>query len=274
MSALRLALYQGPGRAGSKEAALAHLESLAQAAASKGAGMLLCPEMFLTGYAIGAEAVRVLAEPAAGPSAAAAAAIAGRYRLALCYGYPEAATGGVFNAAILIGPDGNRLANYRKTHLFGEVDRSQFSPGPDSFPIALLGGLKIGLLICYDAEFPETVRRLALAGADLVAVPTALMEPYDIVPDKVMPARAYESQVFLAYANRSGVEPPFTYIGHSLIAGPDGAVLAQGGREEEMLIADLDPALVVAARRREGLLSDRRPELYGPLLDPKPESKS
>ena len=262
---LRIALYQGPGRWQDKAAALAQLEALAAAAAGRGAGLLVCPEMFLTGYNIGPEAAARLAEPAEGPCAQAAGAIARAHRIALCFGFPEAAAGAMFNAAALIGPDGRSLATYRKTHLFGAVDRAMFAAGGEGVVLAPLFGLCVGMLICYDVEFPETVRALALAGADLVLVPTAAMRPYEVVARALIPARAYENQIFCAYANRSGAEPPFDYFGESVVAGPDGAALTRAGAGEEMLFADLDPTLLAAVRARDPMLADRRPALYQAL---------
>jgi len=171
----------------------------------------------------------------------------------------------VANAAMLIGPDGEILLNYRKTHLFGDLDRGMFKqPGTD-FPVAELNGTKIGVLICYDIEFPEPARRLALAGADIILIPTAVMEPYDQVARHVIPARAYENQVYIAYANHSGAENGLGYIGLSSICGPDGAVLAMAGGGEEMLFAETDAAHHAAVRKADPLFKDRRPELYGPL---------
>jgi predicted amidohydrolase len=273
---LRLAVAQGPGTPGTPSANLAWLERAARAAAGRGAGLLLCPEMFLTGYDIGAEAVRRLAEPVDGPASQAAAEIAREAGIAIAYGYPEAADDGlVYNAAQLLDRTGRRLANHRKSHLFGEFDRSAYAPGDGTPAVAELDGLKIGLLICYDVEFPENVRLLALQGVDLVLVPTALMEPYRFIAQALVPTRAYENQVFLAYANRCGQEGTLTYLGASCIAGPDGSELARAGTGEELILADLDPAALMASRRLNTYLADRRPELYaglarGPDADGRP----
>jgi len=133
------------------------------------------------------------------------------------------------------------------------------------FPVTTLLGQKIGLLICYDIEFPEPARRLALAGADILLVPTAQMAPYTQVAKHVIPARAYENQVYLAYANHSGTDDGLDYVGLSSICGPDGAVLAAAGKSEELLYATVDTAHHKAVRKADPLLADRRPELYAPL---------
>jgi predicted amidohydrolase len=266
---MRIAVYQGPPVSGTVAENLERLAARAPEAAACGASLLVCPEMFLTGYAIGAEAARRLAEPADGPSAQRAAAIAREAGVALLYGYPELAEGGgVHNAALLVDRDGRRLMSYRKSHLFGDLDRGMFVPGGEPPAPAELDGLKVGVLICYDVEFPENVRRWALAGADLVAVPTALMAPYDFVARCTVAARAHENQIFLAYANRCGREGELDYLGQSCIIAPDGGELARAGRGEELLTADLDRDRARASRAINTYLADRRPELYRPLTEP------
>jgi predicted amidohydrolase len=224
--------------------------------------------MFLSGYNIGAEQASRLAEVADGPALARVAAIARDRSIALLVGYPERGEGNaIYNAARLIGRDGRSLANYRKCHLFGDLDRGMFRAGDGPFALVELDGIRLSLLICYDAEFPESVRLLALAGADLVAVPTALMDPFEAVGRVLIPARAVENQVFLAYANRCGREGDLSYCGLSCVVGPDGACLAQAGRAEQLILADLDLARLSASRLANTYLADRRPELYRPLVD-------
>lgn len=266
---MRVAVFQGPGESGSPAENLARLERAAAEAVVRGARLLVCPEMFLTGYNIGAEAVRRLAEPQDGPSAERAAEIARGLGIALCYGYPEAGPDGrVHNAALLLGHDGRKLANHRKTHLYGEIDRAAFAPGEAGAPtLAEVEGTRVGLLICYDVEFPENARLVALGGADLLLVPTALMAPYDFIPRSLVSTRAYENQLFLVYANRCGREGELEYLGQSCIVGPDGADLARAGTGEELIVADLDPELLRRSRRLNTYLADRRPEAYGGLAD-------
>ena len=264
---MRIACFQGPEFADTPSGNLARLKRVAKDARAGGADLLVCPELFLTGYALGAEAIGRVAEPLDGPSVAEASRIAADIGIALIFGLPERAAGGqIFNTAVAIGPDGALLGSYHKTHLFGEVDRKQFSRGEDGPRIFEIAGLKAALLICYDVEFPENVRSLALRGANLVIVPTAVMQPFDVVAKVVVPARAYENQIFLAYANRCGSEDPFDYCGLSCVVGPDGSDLARAGRGEELIFADLDPDELVRSRRLNPYLEDRRPELYGQVV--------
>ncbi|MET7477561.1 carbon-nitrogen hydrolase family protein [Streptomyces sp. NPDC005648] len=267
---MRTALLQSSGRPGSVGENLKVLDAAAGRAAAAGAALLAAPEMFLTGYAIGDDIGR-LAEPADGDSADAIADIAARHGLAIAYGYPERdggsdGTGGtVFNSAQLISAQGDRLANYRKTHLFGRFERDHFTPGGQPVVQAELDGLTVGLMICYDVEFPENVRAHALAGTDLLVVPTAQMHPFQFVAEAMIPVRAFENQMYVAYVNRVGQEGEFDFVGLSALAGPDGVARTRAGRGEELVLADVDPAFLAASREANPYLRDRRPGLYGSL---------
>ncbi|MCT9079089.1 carbon-nitrogen hydrolase family protein [Streptomyces fulvoviolaceus] len=262
---MRTALLQSSGRPGSVAANLKVLDEAAGRAAAAGAGLLAAPEMFLTGYAIGDDIGR-LAEPADGDSADAIAEIATRHGVAIAYGYPERDSGQVFNSAQLISADGTRLANYRKTHLFGCFERDHFTPGEQPVVQAELNGLRVGLMICYDVEFPENVRAHALAGTDLLIVPTAQMHPFQFVAESMIPVRAFENQMYVAYVNRVGQEGEFDFVGLSALAGPDGVARARAGRGEELVFADADPVSLAASREANPYLQDRRPGLYGSLV--------
>ncbi|MEU0971004.1 carbon-nitrogen hydrolase family protein [Streptomyces sp. NPDC005917] len=262
---MRTALLQSSGRPGSTVENLKVLDEAAGRAAAAGAALLVAPEMFLTGYAIGDDIAR-LAEPADGDCADAVAELAHRHGLAIAYGYPERAGDAVHNSAQLISADGTRLANYRKTHLFGGFERDHFAPGEQPVVQAELNGLTVGIMICYDVEFPELVRAHALAGTDLLLVPTANMHPFQLVAESLVPVRAWENQMYVAYVNRAGQEGDFDFFGLSALAGPDGVARARAGRGEELVLADLDPALLAASREANPYLKDRRPGLYGSLV--------
>ncbi len=259
-------MFQGPNDSGDGARNLDLLAQTARQAAAAGARLLVCAEMFLTGYNIGPAAARMLAEPVDGPAARRAAEIARETGIGLIYGYPErGADGHVYNAALFLGSDGTRLANYRKCHLFGALDRAMFMPGEHPVVTAEFEGMRIGLLICYDVEFPEAVRLLAESGVDLVIVPTAQMDEFTYVAERMIGVRAFENQVFVAYANRSGVEGELRYCGQSTVAGPDGRDLARAGVEPGLILAEIDPARLAPSRAANTYLVDRRPELYGPL---------
>ncbi|MER5472888.1 carbon-nitrogen hydrolase family protein [Streptomyces sp. NPDC002685] len=275
---MRTALLQSSGRPGSIVENLKVLDEAAGRAVAAGAGLIVTSEMFLTGYAIGDDIAR-LAEPADGDSADAVAEIATRHGVAVAYGYPEREAGrgededspadggaNVFNSVQLISADGARLANYRKTHLFGCFEHDHFTPGDQIVVQAELDGLRVGLMICYDVEFPENVRAHALAGTDLLLVPTAQMHPFQFVAESVVPVRAFENQMYIAYVNRTGPEGEFEFVGLSTLASPDGVARARAGRGEELVLADADPVLLAASREANPYLKDRRPGLYGSLV--------
>lgn len=240
MNDLTLALWQTP-YAPTVAEALQRLDETAAKARAQGADLLVCPEMGLTGYAIGAERVAALAEPADGPMARAVARTARRHRIAIAYGYPEQHPDGgrPFNATQCIAANGRRIGQHRKTHLFGEMDRAQFSAGDrPSRPFAWRGW-RLGLLICYDVEFPDTVRALAQQGLDALLVPTANMREFDEVPLQMVPARASDNSIAVAYANACGREPGLHYGGLSTVTDPGGALLARAGRRAGLLVATL-----------------------------------
>ncbi|MFG3128481.1 carbon-nitrogen hydrolase family protein [Streptomyces tendae] len=261
---MRTALLQSSGRPGSTAENLKVLDEAAGRAAAAGAALLVTSELFLTGYAIGDD-IGVLAEPADGDAADAVAEITGRHGLAIAYGYPERAGERVHNSVQLISADGARLAGYRKTHLFGCFERDHFTPGEQPVVQAELNGVTVGLMICYDVEFPENVRAHALAGTDLLLVPTAQMHPFQFVAESVVPVRAFENQMYVAYVNRVGHEGEFEFVGLSTLAGPDGIARARAGHAEELVLADVDPAFLAASREANPYLRDRRPGLYGAL---------
>ncbi|RLL65717.1 carbon-nitrogen hydrolase family protein [Streptomyces sp. Z26] len=263
MPPLRIALSQGPvGVPATVDAGLDALDRAARRAAAAGARLLVTPELSLTGYALGDRPAE-RAEPADGPSAQAVARVAAAHGVAVAYGYPERAGDRLHNSVRLVGPDGAPLADYRKTHLYGGWETAHFTPGDTLVVQADLDGVRLGLLVCYDVEFPEPVRAHALAGTQVLLVPTALMRPYERVARTVVPTRAWESQLYVAYANRCGTEGEFAFTGLSCLAAPDGTVPARAGDGADLLVADVDLGLLAASRAENTYLADRRPELYG-----------
>ena len=245
-------------------ASLARLEREARAAAAQGAALLVVPEASLTGYNIAPADARAVAEPADGAMLARVAAIARECGIALLCGYVERTGETLANCAHLVDRHGETLVRYRKTHLWGELDASLFVAGEALAPVVELDGWRVGLLVCYDVEFPETVRRLALEGAELVLVPTALMHPFTFVADHVTRVRAAENGVFLAYANYCGEENGLRYAGRSVVVAPDGEELARAGETPVRLHARLERERLALARDALPYLRDRRAALYGP----------
>ncbi len=224
------------------------IERLAQVVAGTDADLVLCPELFLSGYAVG-EALRAEAEAVDGHSVRRIAEIARRHRKAIVYGFPELSGNSLFNSALAIGPGGALLAHHRKLAIPPGFELDYFTPG-SGLTLFELGGMKLGLLICYDSEFPEAVRATAEAGAQAILVPTALGAQWAVVAEKVIPARAFENGVYMLYANHGGTEGAVRFLGASCIVGPDGRDLARARSDETVIAADLDTQAVAKAQAR------------------------
>lgn len=245
--------------------ALDALEQIAERARANGADLMLTPEMTLGGYNIGAEQSQTLAA-SEHSFITALKTIAETHKIALVVGLAFAGPDRPYNGVIVLDANGEEQQRYHKTHLYGEVDRSQFTAGSALSGVFDMGGWRIGLAICYDIEFPEVARALAVQGADIILVPTANMIPFDSVATRLVPSRAEENAVYLAYANYIGREGAFTYGGLSCICGPDGNDLARAPQAApDLLFATLDHAALAARRALQSHLTDRRPTLYDPL---------
>ncbi|MFT3866025.1 MAG: carbon-nitrogen hydrolase family protein [Solirubrobacterales bacterium] len=250
---------------------LAAAEALVRAAAADGAELVALPEKWNL-LATGEELVAG-AEPLDGPSLTAARSWARELGIHLLAGSISERSGEgekPFNASVLIGPDGEDLALYRKIHMF-DVDAGGVSyresaheqPG-EEIVTAPVEGIDVGLTICYDLRFPELHRILAIRGARLLTVPAAFTaatgrDHWEVL----LRARAIENAVFVLAAGQVGTAPPhFDCYGRSMIVDPWGVVLATAPDEECFVAADLD--LAVQERVRESLpaLANRRPRAY------------
>lgn len=255
----RIAALQTQAVAGSVDANLARIESGAREAARQGAALLVAPELAIPGYGAG-PAMAALAEAPDGPSWRRLAALSRQTGVAIVAGFAERADAAVYNSALFV--DGDRPPGvYRKSHLYGPYERGLFAAEAPSAPVFDHAGLRFGLLICYDVEFPENVRRLALAGAQAVLVPTALpsSDHAGFIARRMIPVRAFENQVFVAYVDHCGGDGRFSYAGLSGIAAPDGAMIASAGAEgEALLVADLDHGAYRRSVENNPYLADLR----------------
>ena len=238
-----------------------------------GASLAIFPECATTGYCFDSiEEALTVAETVPGPTTAALEGIARRLGLHLVVGMLERAEGNLYNVAVLIGP-GGLIGSYRKIHLpFLGVDRFT-AHGKGGFRVYDTSLANIGVNICYDCSFPESARVMMLAGADLIALPTNWPESGGCaVPDFVVPTRALENKVYYAAINRVGVERGVRFIGRSSIVDPYGKALVAADDTEQMLIAEINPALArdkhiirVPGEHEIHRLKDRQPDQYGPL---------
>ncbi len=270
---MRVAVAQMEPRLAEKERNLdTALERLEEAAAA-GAQLLVLPECAIPGYMFdSADEALPYAEEIPGPTTEAFERECARLGVHAITGLLERDGDTLYNAAILVGPDG-LIGSYRKTHLpFLGVDRF-VTPG-DELKVFDTALGRIGLIICYDLRFPEVTRTLALQGADMVALPTNFPMAAKLQCDVIAPARAAENRIYLLVANRVGKERWGEFCGWSQIVDPYGTRLAEAGETEEaLLVADVelekarDKDYVVPGEYELYLFGHRRPELYGALVE-------
>jgi predicted amidohydrolase len=296
---IRLALLQNEaGESGNRKAIdinLKKLETAVKQAKQFNAHILSTAEMFLTGYAVTPEIVKEFAETQNGPSLQKTAQMAKKNEIAILLCYPEKATVAgsthYYDAMALFDKNGTLLRNYRKTHLWGPYERENFSFGyvfpeeGEAYTVVKVNEFPIGLLNCYEAEFPELSRIYALKGANLVIIPTAADEytvsqggqkthmPYPDISKTLIPSNAYQNIYFQAYNNRYGIETyngkkNGKYLGNSVIADPHGKLLVAAPHDKEcVLIADCIPADYGPTHpQNTNYIKNRRPELYSELI--------
>jgi 5-aminopentanamidase len=237
---LIVSIMQASAKTVSPDVRLKQLKKSLQEASHIGADLLVCPELFLSGY-ISAERSKQLAEPVDGPFANAASALALRYGIAVAYGYPERDDQNIYNSMLVFGSDGKKLANYQKSCFPPGFDATCFVPGTLD-ALFTLKGILCGCLICYDVEFPENVRRLAMKGSELVIVPTALLDRWTFVAESLVPTRAFENGVSIVYANFAA-DSEDAYAGLSRCVDPLGQNIALAGHQAGLITASLTPVV-------------------------------
>jgi len=256
---------------------------LVEEAAAAGAQIVCLPELFHAIYFCTDPSPTYFAwaEPIPGPTTDRIGEAARRTRTVIVAPVFERTIAGEFyNAAAILGPDGSLLGTYRKTHIPvmarpkgdapGGNEKFFFKPGNLGYPVfATPFGLRVGILICYDRHFPEAARALALGGADVVFVPTATAGSTKSVWELELRAHASMNVYYVCGVNRVGVDgggSTRNHFGCSLVADPKGEVIARAeDKGEEIVLADVDPALVESQRIYWGFYRDRRPDLYGAL---------
>ncbi len=237
-----------------------------------GARLIVFPECILTGYSFESRAeAQTHAEPLPGPATRALADDCRRLNVWTIVGLLERESDRLFNACALIGPAGF-VAGYRKIHLpcMG-IDRFA-TPGDRPFAVHDLGGLRVGMNICYDGSFPESARVLTLLGADLIVLPTNWTDGARAAFN-LPEARALENHVYYLAVNRSGDERGFHFVGRSRLIDYRGEVVAQAGEADTIIYGEIEPekarqkrVVVVPGRHEVDRVGDRRPEMYGPLV--------
>jgi (R)-amidase len=218
--------------------------------------LIVFPETTLSGFPT-RENVADLAETLDGPSLTRVRDAARAAGVGVAVGLAERDGSRFFNTTVLIDDQGEIALRYRKTHLWAS-DVGVFEPG-DRFEVCTYRGTTLGLLICYDIEFPEPARALASLGADLLVVTNGNMDPFGPVHRRAIIARTMENQVFGALVNRIGAgDEGLTFPGESALVDPLGEVLCDALQAEAVLGAELDPIRLEGAREHYRYLGDAR----------------
>jgi N-carbamoylputrescine amidase len=286
MTQLTVAALQLALGASDAQTNIAAVSALVEQAAGQGAQVVLPPELFAGPYfcTVEDEALFALANPLAeDPSVKAMQALARSLKIAIPTSFFEREGHHYYNTLAMIGPDGEIMGTYRKSHIPdgpGYEEKYYFRPGNTGFKVWDVFGTRIGIGVCWDQWYPECARAMALMGAEVLFYPTAIgSEPYDPGLDtsrvwrRAMIGHAVSNCMPVIAANRIGSEsvggtPPQRFYGHSFIADQWGDFLAEYGAEETgVLTATLD--LAEAARHRAGMgfFRDRRPQLYTRLAE-------
>lgn len=233
------------------------------------ADLLVLPELFNTGYLFTSkdEANSLSEQIPQGRTTQMLCDTAKEKGIFIAGGLAEKSGDRIFNSAVLVSPDGY-IGRYRKMHLFLE-EKLWFNPGDEGFRVYDTGVCKLGMMICFDWFFPESMRVLSLMGADIICHPSNLVMPFC---QDAMKTRCLENHVFAITANRIGTESrgekSLHFTGGSQVTGPDGRVLCRAGENsEETRTAEID---VMVARDKKvniynNLFADRRPEFYRDL---------
>ncbi|WOO40300.1 nitrilase-related carbon-nitrogen hydrolase [Rubellicoccus peritrichatus] len=289
---LRVAIYQaqadwGEGAAGKN---IQRLELAVQKAKAYGTQLLLFPELYLQGYTHDPESAKETSETCDGPSITRCREVACDNNIGLVVPYGERVDkadgkSAFYDSIAVIGENGDLFDSYRKTHLYGQQERDNWDVGDSDFPVHRFFDFPVGVINCYECEFPELVRILALKGAKLIVGPTAADTYYRLpsgdrsrvpYPDtaKIMfPGHAYANNLFFAYANRCGYEERdgdvWHYRGNSAVYGPHGDEIVRAQNEQDtLLVTDCVPCFYGMTHPAPDYfyLKDRRPELYQQLV--------
>lgn len=240
------------------------MREFAGRAKAAGAELVVFPEMADTGYAM--PVIRAQAKPWSEGVVPELQEIARNLSLAIISGVSEKEGEAIYNSQIVIDAAGAIIAKYRKTHLFApapiEEDKC-FAPGQALVSVAL-GPLRLGLTICYDLRFPEIYRALAVEqGANAFIISSAWPFPRVEHQRVLATARAIENQSYVVLANRVGKDDGTPFCGSSAIIDPSGVVVAAASAErEELVVAEVSPAVLDEIRARMSVFAHRRPDLY------------
>ena len=242
------------------------LASLVERAGGHGCDVIVFPEICDTGYEM--SVIREQASAWPGLPFDTAQSAAAKHGVHVICGLSEREGQSIYNSAAVFSPKGDLLAKYRKAHLFtpSPVNEDRCFTAGSSLEVVNIGGLKWGLMICYDLRFPELARALAVQGAEVLALCTAWPFPRVAHLQTLVQARAIENQTYVVSANRVGTDGPVTFCGSSCIIDPYGVIVASAAVDrEELLIGEINRETLVWVRGRMPVFAGRRADLYGDL---------
>ena len=261
----RLACVQFRSELGAVEHNLAHMAKWCARAAAENVAVVVFPECCLTGYCRPRQMAE-LAQPFSGSLQERIAALAQKNKITLVFGMPEKDGEARYNALIAIGAQGETLAHYRKMHLWAA--ESKWAQPGSAYAAFKTDAAHFGLWLCYDTRFPEVARVHALQGVEVALVASAWRSSHVEEWRLCARARAIEYGIFVAGSDALLQAEHFQCAGGSIIAGPDGGVLALAEKEQEgMIVAEVDISVLKTRRADLPLLQQRRPELYGSLQE-------
>jgi N-carbamoylputrescine amidase len=215
-----------------------------------------------------------LAEPVSGPTTEAFAERARQHGIVAVLNLYERDGGRTFDCSPVIDADGRLLGRTRMIHITDYAcfhEQGYYTPGDTGAPVYDTRHGRIGVAICYDRHYPEYMRALAVAGADLVVVPQAGIagEWPDGLYEAEMQVAAFQNGYYTALCNRVGEEECLTFSGESFVCAPDGRVIARAPAAEDcILYAEVDLSMAATSHARRLFLRDRRPDLYADWIDP------
>ena len=219
--------------------------------------LVICPELFISSYG-SYEKIRQYSETSDGEYANKIASLAKKSSTAIVYGYPEIQGDSLFNSAQLFDSKGISIVNHRKKMLPPTADESKiFTPGKDS-SIFSINSIKVAIVICYELEFPEIIRDLALQGVQLIIAPTGQSSNWPAAARYNCRTRAFENGLFVAYANSTGRLNDINFMGESKIIGPDGIDLVNAEQGEKLICAEINTDDILLVREKLPYLNDSR----------------
>ncbi|HEU5139359.1 MAG TPA: carbon-nitrogen hydrolase family protein [Bacillales bacterium] len=268
---LNIAVIQMDCELRNKEANLAKAEKYIDEA-GKDADIIALPEFFTTGYLLELinEDFYELAETIPGPTVDRLAEKAKQHGTAIIANIVEKdseQTGVLYDTTFVIDQNGAYQGKYRKVHLY-PTEHQYFRSG-SAFPVFPIAGTKVGIATCYDHAFGEMFRVMALKGAEMIFIPSAVPKNFEYLLDLRTRARAQDNQIFTVAVNRAGNDGEVEWCGSSKMVNPRGEIVCEADDTEGVLTGSADLSMITKERRQEPILRSRRPELYATLSQDK-----